>query len=240
MSKQRQSIRIALWILCPLVIGTVIGLSASKLLWNYWWTLPTIHINHEAQPTAIAFFKIWPLLKVEPLASRNEILKNEFKRCAQEQQKECTFGRTLLQTSDVEWTTLPMIKTTSVHSALNSAYRLSETSLLRDGQQGTGIITIYDLQGKPLTLISFETAELHDDTHGHIEILLSGPSQQTSLLDFASYYYDVAGIEFATPRVLVFLGNLITFTVTVLITVIVFFAKRSAKNNEKPGSDLHN
>lgn len=229
MSEPLQNIRIALWILCPLVIGSAVGLSTSKILWNYWWSPPTVHINHEAQPTAITFFKIWSLLKMEPLASRNEILKNELKRCAGEQQDGCTFGRALLQTSDVEWTTLPMVTATSVHDILNSAYKLPNTSLMRDGQQGTGVIATYDLQGKPLIFISFETAELRDDTHGHVEVLLGGTNEQTTLLDFASYYYDIAGIEFATPRVLVFFWCIVAFAVTALIIAIVFLAKRFAK-----------
>lgn len=227
MSKPVRQIRITLWILAPLTFGIAVGLVASKSLWNYWWVQPIVHIDHAARPTEIAFFWVWPSLEVKPLSDRNELLSNELRRCSGGHQEECTSGRALFQTRNVELATLPTITAIRVRDALDSARRLSRTAFLSDGQQGTGFVTIYDLHGEQLTLITFNTAELHDDTRGHAEILLGGSGERASLVDFASYYFDVAGIEFATPRVLVLLGILLAFVVTALIATIGFLARRS-------------
>lgn len=226
MSKPHRLVRLALWILAPLTFGIAVGLGTSKSLWNYWWVPPTVHVDYAARPTEIAFFWVWPSLEVKPLADRNELLSDELRRCLGGHQEECTSGRALFQTRNVELTTLPTITAIRVRGALDSARRLSRTAFLRVEQQGTGFVTIYDLHGEQLTLITFNTAELHDDTRGHAEILLGGSGERTSLVDFVSYYFDVAGIEFATPRVLVLIGILLAFLVTALIAAVGFIARR--------------
>jgi len=226
MGKPGRQIRITLWILAPLTFGIAVGLVASKSLWDYWWVPPTVHIDHAARPTEIAFFWVWPSLEVKPLADRNELLSNELRSCSGGHQEACTSGRALFRPRNIELTTLPTITAIRVRGALDSARRLSRTTFLSDGQRGTGFVTIYDLHGEQLTLITFNTAELHDDTRGHAEILLGGSGERVSLVDFTSYYFDVAGMEFATPCVLVLLGILLAFAVTGLIATIGFLMRR--------------
>ncbi len=226
MGKRGRLIRTSVWILVPLTVGVAAGLGASKSLWDYWWVPPAVYIDPAAHPRAIAFFSRWPSLEVKPIADRNEVLGSQLTRCSGGQTEECTYGRVLLQTRNVEWIALPVIADSSVHTAFNAAQRLSPAAFVREGQNGTGVVAIYDLHGETLTLVAFNTAELHDDTHGYAEMLLRGSGGDITLSDSISYYYDVAGIEFATPRVLVLLGIILAFAVAALVAAVGFLARR--------------
>jgi hypothetical protein len=217
---------IAFWVLVPLICGIAFGLGASKSLWGFWWVQPTVQIDPASCPKEFTFFSIWPSLEVKPLATRNELVFDELRRCLKGFPEECTDGRALLHTPNVDWNTLPNITVSSVQDALDSARKLSSSEFLRDGQKGNGFVIKYDLNGQSLTLVTFNTSELHNDTHGYVEVLIAGHKERASLLDFAYYYYDVAGIEFATPGVLVVVGIVLSFLITALITAIVFMTKR--------------
>lgn len=97
---------------------------------------------------------------------------------------------------------------------------------MKAGAKGTGTVATFSLGGKTKTLVVFDSYELRDDTHGYVELLMSGVSANSRLEDAAYFYYDIAGIEFATPPVLMLIAVLLAYVLGGLMFATVTIARR--------------
>lgn len=60
--------------------------------------------------------------------------------------------------------------------------------------------------GDDTTLVAFHSGELRDDTYGYAEVLFRGRGATTVRKAAENYLFDLAGLEFLTPPVLVGVG----------------------------------
>jgi len=162
---------------------------------------------------------------VLPKGERNAVLKDAFRRC--DIGDECTFGRVLAATGSDRWTESPMVGDRDIQSAMASIRKLKLAPFLHEDQKGFGAIAVYEVDGETKTVACFHTLEIANDTHGYVEVLFRGSGSNIEREDSLHYFFDVAGIEFATPKVLTAIGMVCAYFVASLtfISTYVFGAR---------------
>lgn len=205
--------RLASLLFLPAFVGIGAGLTASKILWNYVWSPPTVKVSKAAQPEALALFQKEKEVKILSDADRNDALAVHLRNC--QGGGYCTFGRFLAATGNDEWFAAPTLPETEVRSILESMIAESPASFLGAGQRGIGVVATYVGDGERRTIVAFETRELWNDTYGYAEGLFRHSGPDVELLDSIYYFFDIAGIEFATPKVLVAMGVGLAYIVAI-------------------------
>jgi hypothetical protein len=205
--------RSAVWPIAFLVTvcaGAAGGLLASKVLWNYYWTIPTVSLEG-LEPKAAVMVSNGDGWRVMPREHRDRALASDGQRCSRKGEV-CTYGRPLRRWDADALTKLPVLESDDALERLASARALCPVDFLRPSGLGVGAGMIVDL-GDGMTLVAFHTGELRDDTYGYVEVLFQGRGTSTVRKGVASYYFDMAGLEFLTPPVLVCLGVLLVLVV---------------------------
>lgn len=215
--------RIFGWLMSPLIIGIAAGLTLSKCMWGYAFAPPAVRVDPGAEPLSLAHYWLKPELIVQSLKERDSALDNAFKDCRRGH--ECTYGRTLSVFGSRQWLQTPIPSIREVQAALESAQRLSPVSFFTAGAKGTGVVAAYRTKEGVKVLVAFNSYELHDDTHGYLELLFRNDVGRPVLQDAAHYYYDVAGVEFATPLFLAIFGTVVAY----LLTGVAFFVTRALR-----------
>ncbi|XXF77915.1 hypothetical protein P2318_33420 [Myxococcaceae bacterium GXIMD 01537] len=70
------------------------------------------------------------------------------------------------------------------------------------------MVATYRVDGELRTVVGFQTGELNNDTHGYVEVLFRGAGPGAEFIESVHYYFDVAGIEFATPGFLIVVSQM--------------------------------
>jgi hypothetical protein len=122
---------------------------------------------------------------------------------------DCTHGRILAAWPLEQLTALSSVPDSEVNDIVSTSGRFFPEDLV-GRQLSYGVVLVLE---SGFVVVSLSTRELSDDTYGHVELLLRGLGASIELVDSAYYYYDVAGIEFATPKFLVVLGVLLAYII---------------------------
>jgi hypothetical protein len=200
--------------LLALMLGAAVGLLASKQMWNYYWVIPVVSLGSELEPKAAAMVitgEGWQVLSKE---ERDRSLESELLRCSKEGEV-CTFGRPLRRWGAETLATLPVLDADDALELLASARSVAPVGFLGPAGSGKGGGIVLTL-GSDTTLAAFHTGELHDDTYGYVEVLFQGRGATTVRKAAATYLFDLAGLEFLTPPVLVGLGMVLALLASVV------------------------
>lgn len=196
---------------CALAIGACSGLGASKARWNYFFSPPAVRVAKDLRVASIAFAYFRGEEPPYELPVAEGLLDRELRRCAAGDD-DCTFGRTLLRTATSEWRGLVKAAPTErpPSPVLSTISQKPPSFSLAEGHPPlVTIVELRDANGHQSSLVSVMTHQVEgdDDHHGYAEWLLTSDGK---VADFAEYYFDVAGVEFLTPAVLVLMGMMLS------------------------------
>lgn len=142
----------------PLVIGASLGLTISKALWGYFWTVPTLPTEVAVVPDAISAFWTAPVVAFSE-SKRDEALQRELALCRKVNRRQngsdCTVGRVLLATGAERWIGKPLISESEVSELVAWAQARSEIRFFRSNQKGFGVIAEYHSEGRTKRVLAF-------------------------------------------------------------------------------------
>ena len=229
MSTQARMLRIVALVAAPLVVGVAAGLTMSKCLWGYFVSPPTVTISPSCHPAAAAMFRAQPAVELLSRQERDEMLQSQFERCRHGD--ECTYGRTLLATGGKVWLDTRLEDEGTVRQVVADARNTPPAPFFVPTQRGVGAVATYSCPGGSVSLLLFHTYELHDDTHGYFEALFQKADSEYLSKAVAHYYFDVAGIESATPAVLSVIGMVLAYIVGALVFAVFAVVKRLGRQH---------
>jgi hypothetical protein len=210
-------------------MGGFLGLLVSKVLWNYALSPPSVELPSGSAPQAFGLYRVGAAPTVVAKQNRVGELKHEFRRCRTGD--ECTYGRTLSALGIGKLEALPELPAHEASDAIAIARRLSSVEFFRQGSGGVGIVVAFENHH---TFVGFQTNELAHDTHGYVECVLDNRADASRLESEVSYYFDVAGIEFATPGVLVVLGALLAVLIMLVSMALMRFVAALVVRTKPP------
>ena len=198
-----------LLVLAPVSFGAALGAEASRALWNYAWSPPRVDVGEAGSPVAFAIFSVDGHLGVLSRIERDATLQRELYRC--DTGGNCTYGRPLTRWGLDELSSLPLASSEQIRRALKVAAADQPAEAARALPVERGAVVVFD---RAFTLLAAETGEIADDRFMYRELLVESEEGLPRAVAEARYYFDVAGIEFATPFFL--MGSCIVATYLVL------------------------
>jgi hypothetical protein len=226
-----------LFLVVPGAIALGASLVTSKVCWNYWWWPHTVTIPRELRPLAFSAYQARPDVRVLDAGERTAILDSQIVACTRE--SECNLGRTLAQFRSQLSSDLPLVPSESIASMLASA---AGPQTFYDGTQpGFGMAVLFT---DDTCLLGFSSSELRDDTHGYFEAVLSPCTASPRVIQQRWYWFDVAGIEFATPKFLLCFYAVIAYGIAGYAALIIMGLRSRALSSvagrcKEPRDGLH-
>ena len=198
---------IAAMLIAPLLLGALLGVFASRGLWGYFWSVPAIQLPELSNMEAASFFYAKPFVEVVPSEERSSHIEGGIRVC-QITVEDCNSSRIIDRLGGRRLEDLPPVSSQEVVDTVGLARALSPIAFFRHDQKGYGLVVRFSHN---VWLVTFHTEELpsdqgkgfSSDSHGYVELLVDRGAPSPRVLESASYFFDVTGLEFLTPPVLV-------------------------------------
>ena len=195
------------WVVFLVLFGAISGPFVSKLLWGYWWNAPIVRIPENRGLEAVSLFYVNPTLEVASPDDRNSVIESHLRGC-EIPRGDCNAGRILSKLGGRALEALPPLPDQDVFGIVKIAHAVSPVNFFGPDKTGGGFAIRFSGN---IWLITFSSSELSNDTHGYVELLLDNSTAAPIAMENAWYYYDVAGVEFLSPPVLVIGGITVSF-----------------------------
>lgn len=224
----RARLRAGAWVLVLTAVGAASGIVASKLLWGYFLAPPTAQPPPGVQPMALSVVWLRPEIVVRSHDERDSLIRTELDACRRGSE-DCQHGRILQATGAERWLEVVGLGEERVARDLANAYSFHPAPFFLRGGHGTAVVAEYGGGKCRGVIVTFNSEELHADTHGFVEVVMEdcGPKYSATLRASNLYYYDVAGIEFATPAFLAVTGGLLLNLAAGLVCLVLFLVRRA-------------
>jgi hypothetical protein len=200
--------------LFALLLGAGSGLMVSKAQWNYFLRPSSTAARKSMEVDSVSFIAVGGSRTSPTLDEQRELLDGQIRQCATSDE-DCSFGRVLLRTGTRSWEGLVGPSSPSAELAVEEALTLRASPFSLALGPTLGMVAHVHEGLSQFTIVGLESSDLaNDDHHGYAEWLIKEPAQ---LEDFVVYYFDIAGLEFATPLRLAGLGAFSCASAVVLL-----------------------
>lgn len=204
--------------LLALVTGAIAGLATSKARWGYVLGPPSTAVRRSMEVDSVSFVAVRGTRRPLTVAEQKTLLEDQLRRCAASGE-DCSFGRVLLRTGTKAWLGLVRPDDAEAEVAIDRALALRAAPFALDPGPTLGMVARLHERGRHLVIVGLQSRDsTDDDYHGYAEWLMD---EHGHLDDFAVYYFDVAGLEFATPSLLAGAGALACSLPVLLLLIAV-------------------